>query len=45
MKTASITIRLSENEKEKLVELANKKDISVSQLIRESFRKLFEEEN
>ena len=35
MKTETITIRISEQEKKKLVELARERDISVSQLVRE----------
>ena len=44
MKTSTITLRISEEEKNKIIELAKKKDIPVSQLIRELCRKIFEEE-
>ena len=43
MKTSTITLRISEEEKNKIIELAKKKDIPVSQLIRELCRKIFEE--
>lgn len=41
MKTANITLRISEEEKQKIMELAKEKDISVSQLIRELCREIF----
>lgn len=44
MKTATITLRISEVEKNKIMELAKKKDIPVSQLIRELCREIFQEE-
>ena len=44
MKNTSITIRISEAEKEKIMEYAAKKDISVSQLIRELCREIFKKE-
>lgn len=43
-KDASLTIRLSEREKEKLLELAKKRDIPVSQLVREVCKKIFQQE-
>ena len=42
MKDTTITFRLSETEKQKIVEIAKKRDISVSQLIRELCREIFE---
>lgn len=42
MKTTSITLRISEEEKTKIMEIAKKRDISVSQLIRELCREVFE---
>lgn len=44
MKTATITLRISEDEKNKIMELAKKRDIPVSQLIRELCREIFKEE-
>lgn len=44
MKTEKITLRISEEEKQKIVELAKKKDIPVSQLIRELCREIFNQE-
>ena len=44
MKTSTITLRISNEEKEKITELAKKKDIPVSQLIRELCREIFQEE-
>lgn len=44
MKNVSITFRLSEAEKEKLEVIAKKKDIPVSQLIREAVREVFQKE-
>ena len=43
MKTSTITLRISEEEKEKITEIARKRDIPVSQLIRELCREIFEE--
>ena len=43
MKTSTITLRISEEEKEKITEIAKKRDIPVSQLIRELCREIFEE--
>ena len=43
MKTATITLRISEEEKQKIIELAKKRDIPVSQLIRELCREIFNE--
>lgn len=45
MKTSTITLRISEEEKNKITELAKKKDIPVSQLIRELCREVFQKEN
>ena len=44
MKTSTITLRISEEEKNKIIELAKKKDIPVSQLIRELCREVFQKE-
>ena len=44
MKTETITLRISEEEKQKITELAKKKDIPVSQLIRELCREIFNQE-
>lgn len=41
MKDATITLRISEEEKEKITKLAKEKDIPVSQLIRELCREIF----
>lgn len=43
MKTNSITFRVSDSEKEKLMAMAMKRDIPVSQLIREAAKRLLEE--
>ena len=43
MKDATITLRISEDEKKKIVELAKERDIPVSQLIRELCREIFNE--
>ena len=43
MKDTTITFRLSEAEKQKIVEMAAKRDIPVSQLVRELCRKTLEE--
>lgn len=45
MKTSTITLRITEEEKAKIVEIAKKKDIPVSQLIRELCREIFKEED
>ncbi len=45
MKTSTITLRISEAEKNKITELAKKRDIPVSQLIRELCREIFQEED
>ena len=45
MKTSTITLRISEEEKNKITELAKNKDIPVSQLIRELCREVFQKEN
>ena len=42
MKDEKITIRISEEEKEQLKMIATKRDIPMSQLIREAVRKLVE---
>ena len=42
MKDEKITIRISEEEKEQLKMIATKRDIPMSQLIREAVRKLIE---
>lgn len=42
MKDEKITIRISEEEKEQLKMIAAKRDIPMSQLIREAIRKLIE---
>ena len=44
MKTEKITLRISEEEKEKLFNLAKERDIPVSQLIREICREIFNKE-
>lgn len=45
MKNETITIRISEAEKEKLKAIAANKDIPMSQLIREAVKKLIQEES
>jgi predicted transcriptional regulator len=45
MKNTTITLRISEQEKSKLTEFAEKKDISVSQLIREAVKQYLEKIN
>ena len=45
MKDTTITFRLSETEKQKIVEMAAKRDIPVSQLVRELCRESFQKEN
>lgn len=44
MKIATITLRIAENEKTQITELAKKKDIPVSQLIRELCREAIQKE-
>ena len=44
MKDTRITFRLTEEEKAKLYELAAKRDIPVSQLVRELCREIFKED-
>jgi predicted transcriptional regulator len=39
----TITIRLSEEEKQKIAEYAEKNDLSMSQVIRKSLKEFFEE--
>ena len=43
-KNSTITLRISEDEKKKITELAKKRDIPVSQLIRELCREIFNKE-
>lgn len=43
MKDATITLRLTEEEKAKIREVAAKRDIPVSQLIRELCREIFQQ--
>ena len=43
MKLETITIRISEAEKEKLRAYAEKKDISMSQLIRQAIKEIIQE--
>lgn len=45
MKTDKITIRISEEEKEQLKAIAAKKDVPMSQLIREMIKDFIKEEN
>lgn len=45
MKTESITIRISEVEKEKLKVVADKLDIPMSQLIRQAIKNIIESED
>ena len=45
IKDSNLTIRLNEQEKQKIKELASKRDISVSQLIRELCREVFDKED
>ena len=45
MKNAAIAFRLTEQEKATLEALAAKKDVPVSQLIREAIRKYIQEED
>jgi antitoxin component of RelBE/YafQ-DinJ toxin-antitoxin module len=44
MKLESITIRIEETEKEQLKEVAAKKDVPMSQLIRQAIKKIIQEE-
>lgn len=44
MKNSTITLRISEEEKNKIMDLAREKDIPVSQLIRELCREIFKED-
>lgn len=44
MKDTNITFRLSEEEKQKLKDMAAARDIPVSQLIREICREIFDKE-
>ncbi len=44
MKNTTITIRISEQEKEALVAIAAKKDVPVSQLVREAIREYLKQE-
>lgn len=45
MKTEKITIRISDQEKEKLQAIAVKKDIPMSQIIREIIKNYIQEES
>lgn len=45
MKDTTITFRLSESEKQRLKDMAAKRDIPVSQLVRELCREIFDKEN
>lgn len=44
MKTESITIRITEIEKEKLKEIAQNLDVPMSQLIRQAIKNIIQEE-
>ncbi len=44
MKDANITFKLSESEKEKIKALAAKKDVPMSQIIRDAIKKYIQEE-
>lgn len=44
MKTSTITLRISEEEKELITKLAKKRDIPISQLIRELCREAIRKE-
>lgn len=44
MKTSTITLRISEEEKAKIMKIAAERDIPVSQLIRELCREIFNKE-
>ena len=43
MKNEKITLRISEEEKQKITKIAKERDIPVSQLIRELCREIFNE--
>lgn len=45
VKTEKITIRISDQEKEKLQEISTKKDIPMSQIIREIIKNYIQEES
>lgn len=45
MKTTNIILRISESEKEKIAQEAKKRDIPMSQLIREAVRAFLKEED
>lgn len=45
MKNTTIGIRISEQEKEKLITIAAKKDIPLSQLVREAVREYMNKED
>lgn len=45
MKKESITIRISEIEKEQLKQIAEKRDIPMSQMIRQMIKDIIQEEN
>lgn len=44
MKNSSITIRISEQEKEKITAIAASKDVPVAQIIREAIREYIEKQ-
>lgn len=44
MKLESITIRIGENEKEQLKEIAAKQDVPMSQLIRQAIKNIIQKE-
>lgn len=44
MKTAMITFKLSEVEKEQLIALAQKNDVALSQIVREAIREYIQKE-
>jgi antitoxin component of RelBE/YafQ-DinJ toxin-antitoxin module len=44
MKLESITIRIAENEKEQLKEIAKKLDVPMSQLIRQAIKEIIQKE-
>jgi antitoxin component of RelBE/YafQ-DinJ toxin-antitoxin module len=45
MKLESITIRIAENEKEQLKEIAKKLDVPMSQLIRQAIKEIIQKES
>ena len=45
MKTEKISIRISEEEKEKIAAIAKGRDVSVSQIIREFCREMLQKQN